>query len=135
VSGCVLGTGIDLVETARMRDTLERWNERFKARTFHPNECEYCDNKAFPWLHYAARFAVKEAVSKAFGTGIGPHIGLLDMEVKNDPNGKPSVILTDSGRRMAEERGVKEIMISLSHTHEYAVAQAILVGACGERAS
>lgn len=135
MSGSVLGAGIDLVETRRMRETLARWDERFKHRTFLPRECDYCDAKAFPWLHYAARFAVKEAVSKAFGTGIGPHLGLRDIEVVNDGDtGAPSVRLSPKAQTMADRRGVARVLVSLSHTHEYAVAQALLIGRTEEAA-
>ena len=82
--GRVLGTGIDLVETGRMQEVLGRWGQAFRNRVFLPEEQAYCDSLAAPWRHYAGRFAVKEAVSKAFGTGIGPAIGLLDMEVVRD---------------------------------------------------
>lgn len=126
----VLGTGIDLVENERMRETLARWEARFKNRVFHPSEQAYCDGKADPASHYAARFAVKEAVTKAIGTGIGPHISWLDMEViRNAETGAPSVRFGPQVAEMISERRIHEVLISLSHTHNYAVAHALLIGA------
>jgi holo-[acyl-carrier protein] synthase len=125
----VLGTGIDLVENDRMRETLDRWGERFKDRVFHPGEQVYCNSKADPTSHYAARFAVKEAVTKAIGTGIGPHIGWLDMEVmRNETTGAPSVRFGPAVAQMVAERRIREVLISLSHTRNYAVAHALLIG-------
>jgi holo-[acyl-carrier protein] synthase len=125
----VLGTGIDLVENDRMRETLGRWGERFKDRVFHPGEQAYCNSKADPPSHYAARFAVKEAVTKAIGTGIGPHIGWLDMEVmRNEETGAPSVRFGPQVAQMVSERRIREVLISLSHTRNYAVAHALLIG-------
>ncbi len=125
----VLGTGIDLVENDRMRETLARWDKRFKDRVFHPAEQAYCNSKADPPSHYAARFAVKEAVTKAIGTGIGPHIGWLDMEVlRNDDTGAPSVRFGPHVATMVAERKIREVLISLSHTRNYAVAHALLIG-------
>ena len=80
----MIGTGVDLVENDRVRGMLERWGDRFRDRVFLADEQEYCESKAAPWLYYAGRYAVKEAVSKAFGTGIGPSLGWLDMEVVKD---------------------------------------------------
>lgn len=126
---CALGTGIDLVENERMKQTLAKWDHHFKERVFLPREQSYCDSKAEPWRHYAGRFAVKEAVTKAFGTGIGEHIGWQDIEVIRDEHtGAPSVELSEKGWKLAGERGVRRILISLSHTHRYAVAHALLVG-------
>ena len=126
---CALGTGIDLVENERVKQTLIRWDRSFKERIFLPRERSYCDSKAEPWRHYAGRFAVKEAVTKAFGTGIGEHIGWQDIEVtRNERTGAPSVELSEKGWKLARERGVRRILISLSHTHHYAVAHALLVG-------
>ncbi len=125
----VLGTGIDLVENDRMYHVLERWGPAFKNRVFLACEQAYCESKAFPHRHYAGRFAVKEAVSKAFGTGVVPHLSWRDIEVVRDAaTGAPSVRLSKRGRKLAEECAASRVLISLSHTRNYAVAQAILVG-------
>ncbi|MBU1908449.1 MAG: holo-ACP synthase [Verrucomicrobia bacterium] len=125
----VLGIGVDLVEITRMQSTLVRWDPAFKNKVFLPTEQAYCDGRPEPWRHYAGRFAIKEAVSKAFGTGISEHIGWLDIEVQRDPaTGAPSVRLNAKGQRLAERRGVGRVLVSLSHTRRYTVAQALLLG-------
>ena len=127
----VMGIGIDLVENERMRKTLRRWSRSFKDKIFLPRERAYCDTRAEPWNHYAGRFAVKEAVSKAFGTGVSEHIGWLDIEVVRDrKTGAPSVRLSAKGEKLAKKRGVEQVLVSLSHTRHYAVAQALLLGRC-----
>ena len=125
----ILGTGIDLVENERIRDVLARWDAQFIARVFTDAERTYCESKAFPVQHFAARFAIKEAVAKALRTGIGPHMGWSEIEVERDArSGAPSVQLHGAAKQYADKIGVERILISLSHTHNYAVAQAIVVG-------
>ena len=104
--GGVLGIGVDLTENARMRATLRRWSKHFKDRIFRTEEQLYCDACSQPWRHYAGRFAVKEAVSKAFGTGIGDVLGWLDIEVVRAASGAPVVVLHGAGARLARRRGV-----------------------------
>ncbi len=128
-TGSIIGAGIDLVEVARIRQTLEQWRGRFTGRVFLEAERRYCESRPHPWMHYAVRFAVKEAVAKAFGTGISPELGWQDIEVVSDPATRaPAVKFSPKGRIMAGRRGVARVLVSLSHTHDYAVAQAILVG-------
>ncbi len=125
----VLGAGIDLVENERMQQILNRWGRRFSDRVFLPGEQSYCNDKAAPHVYYAARFAVKEAVAKAFGTGIGPLLGWLDIEVVKDPaSGAPSVLLGVAGQQLMAARQAAGLLISLSHTRHFSVAQALLVG-------
>ncbi len=112
-----------------MREVLRRRGRAFKSKVFLPREQAYCETRAQPWSHYAGRFAVKEAVSKAFGTGVSEHIGWLDIEVvRDEKTGAPSVRLSAKGRHLAKKRGVTRVLVSLSHTHGYAVAHALLVG-------
>ncbi len=122
------GLGLDLVDAGRFRKLLAAWRGRFLARVFLESERRYCEARAQPWLHYAARFAVKEAVAKAFGLGIGGALGWHDIEVRCDPaSGAPSVVLSVRGRRLAARRGVGRILVSLSHTPAVAAAAAVLV--------
>jgi holo-[acyl-carrier protein] synthase len=124
----ILGTGIDIVETARIQDSLDKFGERFLNRCFWPDEVAYCNGMKFPALHVAARFAAKEAISKAFGTGIGHQLGWKDMEIRKRESGEPYAILHGKGAELASTRGVTEVFVSLSHCKEYAAAQAVIVG-------
>lgn len=124
----ILGTGIDLVENARIAASIEKLGEPFLRRIFTAGEIEYCQKMRNPAPHFAARFAAKEAVSKAFGSGIGEQLSWLDMEVTRDALGAPSVLLHGGGKALATTRGVQRIFLSLSHTEHYAVASATLVG-------
>ncbi len=124
----IFGTGVDIIEVERIAGSIER-NARFKDHVFLKSEQEYCDGKAVPEIHYAGRFAVKEAVAKALRTGIVAQIGWRDIEVIRDPeSGAPDVVLSERVRKWGAERGVTGIHISLSHTHQHAMAQAIVVG-------
>jgi holo-[acyl-carrier protein] synthase len=124
----ILGTGVDIVETGRIRDSLEKFSDRFLNRVFLPDEVAYCHSMKFPALHLAARFAAKEAISKAFGTGIGQELGWRDMEICRRESGEPYVVLHGKGVELAKARGVTGLFVSLSHCKEYAAAQAVLVG-------
>lgn len=124
----ILGTGVDIVETTRIRDSLERFGERFLNRCFWPEEVAYCNGMKFPALHFAARFAAKEAISKAFGTGIGHQLGWKDMEIRKRDSGEPYAVLHGKGAELASARGVTEVFVSLSHCKDYAAAQAVIAG-------
>ena len=125
----ILGVGVDIIEVERIRGVHERFGERFLARILCPKETEYCLSHAHPAPHLAARFAAKEAVSKAFGTGIGAEVGWLDIEVVHHESGQPYVILHGAGGRLLSTRGGTVIHLSLSHTQTYACAVALIEGA------
>ncbi len=128
MSAGILGIGVDLVENQRMKEVLGKWGVKFRRRVFRQAEQEYCDSQVAPFRHYAGRFAVKEAVSKAFGTGFGPQLSWLDIGVVRDAgSGAPSVELYGSGRKLAQERKVGQILVSLAHTRDYAVAHTVIV--------
>lgn len=122
----VLGVGVDIVETVRIDRSLERFGERFLHRVFTAGEIEYCRSMKFPARHFAARFAAKEAVSKAFSTGIGKAMGWRDVDVHREGSGQPFVVLEGGAKSMAAERGVAKVWISLSHTDHHAVATIVL---------
>jgi holo-[acyl-carrier protein] synthase len=122
----ILGVGIDIIEVARIRSSYERFGERFVNRILLPNEIAYCLSHKVPAPFLAARFAAKEAISKAFGTGIGAQLGWRDMEVGRKESGEPFVILHDGGKKLLGERNARVVLISLSHTQEHAAAVAIL---------
>jgi len=122
----VLGIGVDLVENARIEHSLERFGERFLNRVFTAGEIGYSQSMKFPARHLAARFAAKEAMSKAFGTGIGKTMGWKDIDVRRKESGEPYVILEGCAKQLAEERKVSKISISLSHTEHYAIAVIVM---------
>jgi holo-[acyl-carrier protein] synthase len=122
----VLGVGMDIVETKRIADSMERFGDRFLNRVFCEGEIAYAKSMKAPQLHLAARFAAKEAVSKAFGTGIGHTMGWRDIEIVREPSGKPRVVLHGKGEAHAKELGVQAVHISLSHTAEYGAASAVV---------
>jgi len=124
----ILGIGMDVVETKRIAESLERFGDRFLHRVFLDGEVAYSRRMKFPHLHLAARFAAKEAISKAFGTGIGKDIGWRDLEIVREPSGQPRVVLHGRALEYAKTRGVHEIHVSLSHTTEYGAASAVIVG-------
>ena len=123
----VLGMGMDIVETRRIADSMERFGDRFLHRVFLEEEVAYARNMKLPHLHLAARFAAKEAISKAFGTGIGRDLGWRDLEIVRESSGQPRVELHGRARDYAQSRGVVAIHVSLSHTADYGAASAIIL--------
>lgn len=122
-----VGLGVDIVEIERMRRILDR-TPSFAHKVFTEAEQAYCNRKTSPATHYAARFAAKEAVCKALGTGIlASGIGLQDVEVTLDSRGKPQVALHGAAAEIAQEQGVLDVPLSLSYTHDVAVANAVAI--------
>jgi holo-[acyl-carrier protein] synthase len=125
----ILGLGVDIVETARLESAIARHGQPFLDRVFLASEITYCKQAGVPARSYAARFAAKEAVAKAFGTGIGAQLGWHDIEVCRAETGAPSIRLHGIGAQTATQLGITEIRLSLSHSDHYAVASAIALGA------
>jgi len=113
----ILGTGIDIIEIERIRKAIDRWGEGFLKHIFNDEEIAYAQGRKFPTQHYAARFAAKEAVYKAFGDNIT--LSWKDMTILNDKNGKPYCKLKDKTFK-------NKILISISHTKNYAIANALI---------
>ena len=113
----ILGTGIDIIEIDRIQKAIERWGDHFLTHVFTKEEIAYAQKNKFPAQHFAARFAAKEAVLKAFGDNA--HINWKDIRIVNDTHGKPHCIFND-------KKFKNKILISISHTHIYAVASAII---------
>lgn len=124
----VLGIGVDLVECARIQHSIDRFGDRFLHRVFTDGEIEYSMSMKFPARHLAARFAAKEAVSKAFGTGIGKAMGWRNIDVRKKPNGEPFLIFSGPAQELAAKRGVTSAFVSLSHTEHHAIACIVLDG-------
>ena len=125
----ILGTGIDIIEVARIASSYEKFGERFVNRILLPDEIAYCRSHKNPAPFLAARFAAKEAISKAFGTGIGAALGWQDVEIRRKESGEPFVILHGNGQKLLQSRGGRTVHISLSHTAAHAAAVAVLEGA------
>jgi holo-[acyl-carrier protein] synthase len=120
-----LQVGVDLIEIERIRRTLARHGESFKERCFTPAERAYCDGKPNPPQHYAGRFAAKEAVGKALGSGV--YFTWKEIEVRGRP--KPGVFLSGRTARFAERLGAVRIELSMTHSRELAAAVAVVVPA------
>jgi holo-[acyl-carrier protein] synthase len=124
----VLGIGVDLVECERIQRSMDRFGDRFLHRVFTDGEIEYSMSMKFPARHLAARFAAKEAVSKAFGTGIGKAMGWKNIDVRKKPNGEPFLIFSGPAQELAAKRGVTSALGTLSHTEHHAMACIVLDG-------
>ena len=122
----ILGTGIDFIEVARIEASFQKFGDRFLQRILRPAEIAYCLSHKKPGPFLAARFSAKEAISKAFGTGIGEQLGWQDMEVGRKASGEPFVILHDNGQKLLQQHGARIVHLSLTHTDQHASAVAIL---------
>lgn len=122
----ITGIGTDLIEIARIQRAIEK-NPHFMERVYTADEIAYCQRKKNAWQSFAARFAAKEAVSKALGTGIGP-VGLMEIEIVNTEKGQPMVVLHGKALQLAADRNIQRVHISLSHSEAYAMATAVLEG-------
>ena len=121
----ITGLGVDIVEIDRMKTALER-HPRMRERLFSVDERAYCDRRNRPEIHYALRFAAKEAVLKALGTGFAG-MRFTDVEVVRDAGGRPTPRLAGRAKEVAEQLGVVELHVSLSYTHTTAVASAVAI--------
>ena len=126
ITQMIVGTGIDIAETDRIQQALERHGERFSKKVFTPSEIAYCERFKNRAERYAARFAAKEAAFKALGTGWAKGVRWLDVETTHQASGKPDLLLTGRALEVAEQLGVTRAAISISHANHYVVAQVIL---------
>ena len=124
--------GVDIVETARLQEAIDRHGQAFLDRVFTPDELAYCIGKKREIEHLAGRFAAKEAVLKVLGTGWTNGIAWTDVEVLRDDDGAPSIRLQGRCREIADGQGLQKILVSLSHTESMAMASAIgVIESCG----
>jgi holo-[acyl-carrier protein] synthase len=122
----IVGHGIDIVETSRIRKLVDEHGQHFLDRCFTPMEQRYCNGHPKRYYeHLAGRFAAKEAILKVLGTGWRGKIAWTDMEILNEASGKPLLTLTGECERLADEMGIKRWMISISHIETHATASAI----------
>ena len=119
--------GIDIIEIKRVKKAIERWKEHFLNRVFTFGEINYCQKNKFPEFSFAGRFACKEAVMKALGTGLSSEVGWKDFEVIRGNKGRPELLIS---KQIEEKFGKPKFLISLSHSKEYAVAVAVLLNNC-----
>ena len=121
----ILGTGIDITECLRIAQMIERHGELFITRVYADLEIEYCTTRKAATQHYAGRWAAKEAVLKALGTGWRRGIGWRDIEIRNDSKGAPTVHLRAGARDVMERAGIKKLHVTISHCRSFAVAYAV----------
>ncbi len=123
----IIGIGTDIVDCLRIAQMIERHGETFLNRVYTHREIEYCSSRKAATQHYSGRWAAKEAVLKAMGTGWSNGISWRDIEVRNDESGKPAIALGGAAREICEKMGVHEMLISISHCRLYATAYAMAV--------
>ena len=121
----IVGTGIDIIEVDRIKISIQKYSDRFKKKIFTQKEIDYCDSQAEPAKHFAARFSVKEAVLKCFGTGMSGGILWKDIEVDKLESGQPILNLYGKGEKIFDQLNLKQIHISITHDKSYAVAHLI----------
>ena len=124
----IVGTGIDIAEVDRIRQTIERFGRRFIERVFTTDEIGYCESKANKIERYAARFAAKEAAMKAIGTGWNRGVTWRDVEVRRVPGSRPTIVFHGKAAEFFSKLGGVRAHLSLTHTRELAMAQVVIEG-------
>jgi len=124
----ILGTGIDIVECLRIAQMIERHGELFITRVFTDHEIEYCSARKAATQHYAGRWAAKEAVLKALGTGWRRGVSWRDIEIRNDKSGAPTVKLRGGARDVMQAAHIAHMHITISHCRSFAVAYVVAEG-------
>ena len=123
----IAGIGIDIVEIARLKAAIEKFGSHFIARMCTEREqAGHSRLSEGDIIYYAGRWAAKEAVAKALGCGIGEHCALTDLEILDDPQGKPEVKLSGAAKATADRLKVSKVHLSISHEKHYAIATALL---------
>jgi holo-[acyl-carrier protein] synthase len=117
------GVGIDIIEVSRIRKSMEEYGDLFTDKIFTGEEKAYCSDKPYPYQHFAARFAAKEAFSKATGTGWDDSFSWQEVEVINEPSGRPFLRL---GGSASKKFGDKRVFLSLSHSGDYVTAMVVI---------
>jgi len=124
----VLGIGTDITECLRIARMIERHGELFISRVYTTEETRYCQSRKAAIQHFTGRWAAKEAILKAVGTGWRRGISWLDMEVLNDVAGKPCVTISGGLREAAQKAGIDEMLVTISHCRTHATAYALALG-------
>ncbi len=124
----VIGIGTDITECLRIARMIERHGELFINRVYTAHEIAYCQQRAQATQHFTGRWAAKEAVLKALGTGWRRGISWRDIEVRNEPSGKPVLAVKGGAKEVIEQLGITEVLITISHCRSHATACAVAVG-------
>ncbi|MGN6545615.1 MAG: holo-ACP synthase [Aureliella sp.] len=127
VAGSIYGIGTDITECVRIAQMIDKHGELFLTRVYTQQEIAYCSARRSAIQHYAGRWAAKEAVLKSIGTGWSRGIHWTDIEVVNAVGGKPSIVIGGAARQICEQRGIGEVLISISHSRNYAIAYATAI--------
>ena len=122
----IIGIGVDLVEIARFRNVIDRLKDRFILRIFTPEEQRFCNEHRDPVPHFAVRFAAKEALFKALGTGWAKGVTWLDVEVLRERQDAPTIVLHGEALKLSAAMSVQKVHLSLSHSDNWAIATVIL---------
>jgi holo-[acyl-carrier protein] synthase len=123
----IVGIGTDIVECLRIGRMIEQHGELFLTRVYTDREIRYCQSRKRSLEHFAGRWAAKEAIFKALGAGVRRGLGWTDVEVRNDPGGKPEVLLCAAAKDIAQQLRVSNILLSIAHCRAYATAYALAV--------
>jgi len=127
----IIGIGTDIIECPRIGMMIEQHGELFLRRVYTDREIRYCQARKHAMEHFAGRWAAKESILKAIGTGWTRGIAWTDVEVRNQPGGAPKVLVCGAAKEAAVEKGIVDIMISISHCRTYATAYAMAIGRAG----
>ena len=130
----IIGIGIDIIECARIGQMIEKHGDHFLQRVYTPQEIAYCVGRKAADQHYAGRWAAKEAVLKALGTGWAHGIQWIDVEVVNQQGGKPNIVLSGKAYEISRQQGIDRLLISISHCKTYATAYATAIGTLADPA-
>jgi holo-[acyl-carrier protein] synthase len=124
----IIGIGTDIIECLRIAQMIERHGELFIGRVYTPHEIQYCQSRKMAYQHFAGRWAAKEAILKALGTGWRRGISWRDVEICNEPGGFPVVALRGGALDVADQLGITEVLVSISHCRSHATAYAMAQG-------
>lgn len=123
----IVGIGTDITECLRIARMIERHGELFINRVYTPAEIRYCRSRKQATQHYTGRWAAKEAILKALGTGWARGLSWRDIEILNEPGGKPVVGVRGGAKELIEQIGITKILVTISHCHTHATAYAIAI--------
>jgi len=124
----ILGIGTDIIEVPRIQEAMDKYGERFAKRIFTPAEIEYCSSRKAAPLHYAGRFAAKEAAFKAMGRGWGGDLSWKEIEILNEPSGKPLITFSGKALDLVTELKMIRAYVTISHIEQFATAVVVLEG-------